>query len=139
MIMAKRKAGVSKENVDPDLVDFREPRPKKAKAGSSSHFAAPLSEVEVAEYSKGPVVPNTAKNTQWAVRVFSVWRTERNKKDSQEKCPEDLLEKQPSAERLNYWLSRFVLEARRADGSQYPSTTIYQLLCGLLRHVPKLP
>ena len=54
MIMAKRKAGVSKENVDPDLVDFREPRPKKAKAGSSSHFAAPLSEVEVAEYSKGP-------------------------------------------------------------------------------------
>ena len=27
-----------------------------------------------------------------------------------------------------------ILEARRADGSPYPSSSIYQILCGLLRH-----
>lgn len=68
--MSKRKAALGKENVDPDLADFREPKVKKAKAGS--RFATPLSEVEITEYSKAPVVPNTTKNTQRAVRVFCV-------------------------------------------------------------------
>ena len=118
----------------PTLFIFVSQSLRKLKLGAQVVWAALLSEVEVAEYRKGPVVPNTTKNTQWAVRVFSVWCTERNKKDSQEKCPEDVLGKQPFTEQLNYWLSQFMLEARRADGSQYPSTTIYQLLCGLLRH-----
>jgi len=38
------------------------------------------------------------------------------------------------AGQLNYWLSRFVVEARRADGERYPSATLYQLLSGLLRY-----
>ena len=63
--MSKRTAALGKENVDPDLANFREPKIKKAKPGS--RFATPLSEVEIAKYSKGPVVPSTAKNTQWAV------------------------------------------------------------------------
>ena len=37
---AKRKVGISNENVDPDLVHFREPKPKKAKAGSSSRLGS---------------------------------------------------------------------------------------------------
>ncbi len=35
----------------------------------------------------------------------------------------------------NYWLCRFVLEARRKDGSVYPPNTLYQLCCGVLRFV----
>ena len=31
-------------------------------------------------------------------------------------------------------LQRFVSEARRADGTKYPPKTLYQILCGLLRH-----
>ena len=46
-------------------------------------------------------------------------------------CPSDLLER-PSAEKLNYWLSCFVV-GRRVDGQPYPSSTLYQLLAGLLR------
>ena len=78
-------------------------------------MAAPLSEAQVAEYGQGSVVPNTVKNTQWAVCVFLQWCHERNAKES-EKCPKNLLESKPSAEMLNKWLTRFVLEARRSDG-----------------------
>lgn len=53
------------KNIDPDYLDFCEPKPKKGKAAPSGcRFGAPLSEAQVAEYGQGPVVPNTVKTTQ---------------------------------------------------------------------------
>ena len=34
---------------------------------------------------------------------------------------------------LEFWLSRFVVEARKQDGSEYPAKSLYYLVCGLLR------
>ena len=34
---------------------------------------------------------------------------------------------------MNFWVCRFVVEARKRDGSNYPPNTIYQLCCGLNR------
>ena len=83
---------------------------------------------------KGPVAPNTHKSTMWAVRTIDAWRDERNANSEMgEKCPLDLFEK-PDAEKLNRWLSRFVVEARRQDGEPYPTRSLYLLLSGLLRH-----
>ena len=48
-------------------------------------------------------------------------------------CPLDLLEK-PEAEKLNFWLSRFIVEARRKDGEPYPAHMLYLLLTDLLRY-----
>ena len=81
---------------------------------------------------EGYTPDNTKKNTGWAVRVFDEWRNERSDACDEE-CPADLLES-PSVESINYWLSRFVVECRRRDGEHYPSTTLYQLLAGLLRY-----
>jgi len=81
---------------------------------------------------EGPTVANTKKCTNWAVWVFTAWRQARNV-TQEDRCPTDLLEN-PFAGQLNYWLSRFVVEARRADGERYPSATLYQLLSGLLRY-----
>ena len=78
---------------------------------------------------KGPSVPKTEKNTAWAVRVFQEWLKQRNDTSTDDKkCPYNLLEK-PVADKLNYWLSRFVVEARRSDGQCYPATTIYISTC----------
>lgn len=71
--------------------------------------------------------------TNWAGRVFYEWRSERISDVCDEECPDDLLES-PSAEAINYWLSRFVVECRHRDGEHYPPTTLYQLLAGLLRY-----
>ena len=63
------------------------------------------------------------------------WLQECNKReDVEEHCPEDFLERD-DAELLNKWLSLFVIELRKADGSRYPPATINLLLCGLQRYM----
>ena len=68
---------------------------------------------------------NTKKNTAWAVRVFEHWRDEKN-------CgiPE-LVEM--TTEQLNFHLGKFILEARKKDGTEYPPRSLYLIACGLLR------
>ena len=68
---------------------------------------------------------------------FSSWMKERNMRCGEDdQCPIDLLEK-PNGERLNHWLSRFVVEARRGDGKQYPPATLASMLAGLYRYTKK--
>lgn len=33
---------------------------------------------------------------------------------------------------IHYWLSRFVLEVKYQDGTDYPPNLLYQICCGLL-------
>ena len=118
----------SNENLDPDLVDFQPTEKKK-------RFANPVSEEQVSSYAKGVINDNTHKSTKWAVNAFTAWVRERNKTASySEQCPKDLLSNKPTTEELNLWLCRFVLEARKGDGTQYPAKSLYQILCGLYRH-----
>ena len=68
------------------------------------------------------------------VEDLQCWRNKRNKQSATgDICPLDLLEK-PEAEKLNFWLSRLVVEARRKDGEPYPARTLYLLLASLLRY-----
>ena len=32
---------------------------------------------------------------------------------------------------LQHWMSRFVLEVRKRDGTEYPPNTLYHIICGL--------
>ena len=101
--------------------DFEPPHPKRGKKATKSRFRAPATNKEMEVLSKGYVPANTRKNTTWAWRVFTEWRAERNKIQT-EACPMDQFDK-PDVSRLNYWLSRFVTEVRRQDGDPYPPKT----------------
>ena len=48
--------------------------------------------------------------------------------------PTDIFEKNHDTEIVCDCLQRFVSEARRADGTEYPPKILYQSLCGLLRY-----
>ena len=48
--------------------------------------------------------------------------------------PSDLFDKPYPIDVINSCLQRFISEARRVDGTPYPPKTLYQILCGLLRH-----
>ena len=85
------------DSQDQDLRDFQPPR-KKLKLKSSmtpseGRFKAPTSNEEMAVISKGFVSYNTQKNADWAMRVFTEWRAERNLRDPENHCPEDLVDK----------------------------------------------
>ena len=113
--------------------DFRSPKKKKRCTRKPESRFPTMSEEEIAEISKVFVPSNTAKNTQWAVGVFTEWRSARNSAGGDERlCPVDLLEN-PVAEDLNYWLARFVAEVRNQGGKLYTPRSIHQILCGLQR------
>ena len=88
-----------------------------------SRFSKPTSPTTAQTICKGYVPPNTQKATGWAVCVFNEWRAARNK-SLDGKCPLSLLE-DASASDLNYWLSRFIVEACREDGRPYPATSLF--------------
>ena len=76
---------------------------------------------------------NTAQSTGWAYRTYQCWARQRNQR-CQNQCPIDLFNKTCPPDIICNVLQKFVTEARREDGSPYPPKTLYQLLCGLLRH-----
>ncbi|KAK3107750.1 hypothetical protein FSP39_021374 [Pinctada imbricata] len=67
---------------------------------------------------------NTKSNTKWAVNVFEKWRETRG--DVPELHTMD-------SKSMDYNLQRFIVEARKKDGSLYPPKSLYLIACGLLR------
>uniref|UniRef100_A0A1X7T4Q1 Uncharacterized protein n=1 Tax=Amphimedon queenslandica TaxID=400682 RepID=A0A1X7T4Q1_AMPQE len=82
------------------------------------------------EITKGYVPENTKKSTASAIRVFNEWKFSRE----DEQLPGNLLT-DGNPEQLNYWIPRFVNEARESDRQPYPPRTINQLLAGIQRHM----
>ena len=72
------------------------PRTEPAGRTGQQHFGTLKSNTEMIEICKGFVPDNTKKNTEWAIRVFSEWRSYRNKATTvaEEMCPVDWLERQ---------------------------------------------
>ena len=106
-------------------------------SASSSRFAALKSDQEVEEVKKGSTAKNTSKSTAWAINIWKEWSTHR-----QHSCP--LYSDWPvhpliaTPGQLDYWLSKFVVEARNKNGESYPPNTLYVICCGLLRYVREL-
>ena len=69
------------------------------------------SEDELQELSKGHVPANTARSTQWALKVFQLWKETRNERFPDNAVPDNLFETGDPSQ-LTTHLSRFVVEAR---------------------------
>ena len=98
--------------------DFQQPVTTK-------RFAEPTTSEALSKSSEGVVPTNTKKNDRWSERSFNDWITERNEQ-CDDQCPVNILETE-DAECLAKWLSLFVIEIRKKDGSCYPPATM--LLC----------
>ena len=81
-------------------------------------------------------VPEKRRNqTKWAVKIWTEWATSRNKKHLSNEAPFSWEIEKLSAQLMNFWLCRFVLEIHRCDGERYPPASLYQLCCSLFRHL----
>lgn len=40
-----------------------------------------------------------------------------------------------NAPTLSYWLERFVLEARKANGEEYQPNSLHHIVCGVMRYL----
>ena len=104
----------------------------------SVRFGAIGNESDLSKVREERVPTQTRANTKWAVSVWVAWAENRNSKYNISVSEFDQVPIQLNdvrAEELNFWMSYFYLEVRKRNGEKYPPNTLYQLACGLLRHL----
>ena len=97
-----------------------------------SRFVAPVSSPEREKAARGVIPANTQANSNWAVKNFKEWASNRSAMAPDDPVPPDLLKSQDT-DLLCKWLCRYVMETRRTDGSLYPPSTLRSLLSGVNR------
>ena len=109
------------------------PRPI-AGGRDETRFRKPISDADIASAQESSVPKATEKQTEWSIKLWKSWSSNRKSLGAEfPDRPPHLL----SLEALNQWLCKFILEVRRKDGKEYPPITLYQIACGILRHVRK--
>lgn len=93
-----------------------------------------VSNEELMVLSKGVNIVNTTKATSWALKNFNDWKRAANKRAKDVMVDDDFF-LCSDKEVLSNILSRYVVETRKTNGELYPPKTLYQLMCGLLRHM----
>lgn len=128
------KVSRSKENADPaDGESSGRKRLRLSLPKPQERFT--LVSAKDVEAAKQAIVPkNTKKCTEWAVRAFACWLTQRNERSTSDKCPEDILLTN-DRDLLCKWLCVFASETRKEDGSQYTPRSIAQMFAGLQRYI----
>lgn len=93
---------------------------------------------DVEETREGIVPRNTRRHTLWSSNCYNKW-LEAREIEFRDFEPEDArfgtipkLE-DISIDEMNYWLSKFVLEVRKHDGTDYRHEVLYSLFCGINR------
>lgn len=101
----------------------------------SSRFANPKSDKEVNEMHATAIPKKTKEDTEYCMRIWNAWWKQRitEMQDEQLIIPPDIL--QMNKEMLQHWLTLFVLEVRKQDGTEYPPNTLYHIVCGIMRYL----
>ena len=93
----------------------------------NARFQKPVTDSELKTLIENQENLNTKSNTKWAFNVFEKWREQRVDDIPELHCMDSTS--------MNYWLQRFIVEARRKDGKEYPPRSLYLITCGLLRYL----
>ena len=98
---------------------------------TTSRFAAPVSEEEIRRRRESAVPKKTSDDTRYCIRVWEEWCKYRTIHYGSH-IP---LLSTISLSELQHWMTRFVCETRKKDGSEYPPNTLHHICGGLLRHL----
>ena len=101
-----------------------------------SRWGSPKTSSDIKSIQKAGIPSKTIQQTEWCLSVWKDWTKYRRDvhKDPEEAnyelkeafCDMDI-------DSMNFWLCRFVVEARKKNGSKYPPNSVYQLCYGLNR------
>ena len=82
------------------------------------------SEDQLFQLSKGHIPANTARSTEWALKVFRMWKEAWNERFPQNAVPDKLFEDGDPSQ-LTTHPSQFIVEVRKTNGEFYPSSTLH--------------
>ena len=93
-----------------------------------SRSVPPVSSEDIKHLVENHEDGNTKKNTGWPEGVFFAWRQSRHTSGSEFVQDNQSM----TVGQMNYYLSRFVIEAPKKDDEPYPPKTPYLICAGLL-------
>ena len=94
-------------------------------------FAALVNDEEIQKRRTESVPKNTAQDTLYCTRVWQEWGNHHGTAHSTAIPPLSAI----TPAQLQYWLTRFVLEVRKKDGTEYPPQIVHHLCSGILRYI----
>ena len=96
-----------------------------------SRFTVPKTNQQVQEERQNGIPKNTQQDTKFCLNLWEQWSLNRQSTTGEQIG--SILSLTP--QQLNYWLTRFILEVRKRDGSQYPPNTIHHITAGIMRYL----
>ncbi len=108
------------------------------KEATKSRFSDPVTVGDVENARVSGVPEKTQEQTSWCTGVWAAWARALMKlpaaddDESRYELLPDFFCAMP-VESMKFWLCKFVLELRRADGEYYPPDTLYSICSGLNR------
>ena len=95
-------------------------------AAVPSRFAPPKTSEEIQKGRQNRIPTKTKEDTKYCYKLWESWREYRQSCSAQTiPCLQDM-----TPTELNHWLSRFVVEARKTDGTEYPPNTLHHIVAG---------
>src|SRR6056300_330053 len=87
--------------------------------------------------SKNAVPKLTRSVNKWAMKIFTEWQSTRVTKKPETPKIQGLETNiiEMTAESLNFWLTKFIMEVCKDSGERYPPRTLYSVVCGIQRHL----
>jgi len=104
---------------------------------ASARFAAPVSDTTENEFRLTRIPEKTRQITDWGIRAWNEWAAARGASTSEavtDHVPVATPLLQMTGDDFAYWLGKFVLEVRKADGGEYPPKSLYALVCCFKRY-----
>ena len=94
-------------------------------------FAAPVSDEDIVKARVESVPKKTREDTKYCVNLWEEWRNYRLQHTT---ATIPLLLEMTNGD-LQYWMTRFIMEVRKKDGSSFPPNTLHHICCGIMRHL----
>jgi hypothetical protein len=99
-----------------------------------------VNEKDVVDTRENNVPANTKKHTLWSANCYGKWAEARETEFRDFEAEDAIFQTIPklseiTVDEMNYWLSRFALEVRKRDGTNYQHEVLYSLFCGLNREI----
>ena len=107
--------------------------PLEQQPASPTRFALPVSDKAI-EYAKHAAIPKkTKKQTEWCVKIWRDWSSQRSSAGTSGEQVPNIVEMESA--QLQWWMSCFVLEIKKKDGTHYPPESLHNIVCGIMRFV----
>ena len=103
-----------------------------------NRFSNPVSSTEFKKRISDRIPAKTKSSTNWSLNVRQTWAENRNcnpitATEHYTCVPVDM--KSADLQQMDFWVSRFIMECKRQDGSPYPPNTLMNLTKGIQHYL----